>query len=170
MNHSIKAVVLLLTLATFPITNAIEAEERPMTPAEIEAEIWSKEFAIFEGRGRGDLSNYVDVISGGYLGWPPSSNAPVDGDVLKSMAESAAALDGEVTNIEKVGFTLMGDTALAYFLTHRTRLGKGFAEGDARNVNQFIENIHVWTFEQNEWRLVGGMARPTDGDRDTTSE
>lgn len=135
------------------------AEENEVAVTSVEDDIWAKEFAIFEGRGRGDLSNYVNVASEAYLGWPPSLQEPSNRDNLVAMAKESSALEGEVITITKKGFTHQGDTAVAYFLTHRTRLGVGFAEEDERDVDQYFENVHVWTLQDGEWFLVAGMAR-----------
>lgn len=155
----------LLALSAFIAACSSNAEVEIINDAE--SEIWAKELAIFEGRGEGDLSNYVNSASMAYLGWPPSLEKPSTRDNLVAMAAQSSALKGEVTEITKKGFTRDGDTAIVYFLTHRTRLGVGFAEEDARDVNQYFENIHVWTLEDGEWRLIAGMARkpPEDGPR-----
>lgn len=134
--------------------------------AAVEAEIWAKEIAIFEGRGRGDLSNYLGVTSDSYLGWPPVLKEPLSLDGFKASADAGIALAGEVITIEKNGFTMNGNTAAAYFTTHRTRLGDGMAPEGERGVDEYYENIHVWTLEEGEWRLIGGMARklpPAEG-------
>ncbi len=132
----------------------------------IEAEIWAKEEAIFEGRGEGDLTNYLSVTSVSYLGWPPVMEKPLGLEAFRESAADASALKGEQITIKREGFTLNGNTAAAYFTTHRTRLGDGFAPEGEREVDQYYENIHVWTLEDGEWRLIGGMARllpPAEG-------
>ncbi|MEM6682895.1 MAG: hypothetical protein AAF607_11720 [Pseudomonadota bacterium] len=128
-------------------------------PAAIEAEIWAKEAAIFEGRSRGDLSNYLSVTSKNYLGWPPVMAQPLPLDTFRQQSVDASALEGEEITFVQNGFTMNGNTAATYFTSHRTRLGKGFAEPGARVVDQYYENIHVWTLEEGEWRLISGMAR-----------
>lgn len=149
------------------LSSATAAEAEPVLDREaVEAEIWAKEFAIFEGRGRGDLSNYLGVTSDSYLGWPPVLKEPLSLDGFKASADAGIALAGEVITIEKNGFTMNGNTAAAYFTTHRTRLGDGMAPEGERDVDEYYENIHVWTLENGEWRLIGGMARklpPADG-------
>ena len=158
-----RAVRLILIGAVAFIVSIITAQyamsEEMSEDEKIEAEIWAKEFAIFEGRSEGDLSNYLNVTSSSYLGWPPVMKEPLGLDKFRASASESSALKGEVTNITKKGFTRQGDTAIAYFLTHRTRLGDGFAPEGEREVDQYYENIHVWTIEDGEWRLVGGMAR-----------
>ena len=135
------------------------------SPEAIEALIWEKELAIFAGRGDGDISYYIDVASDHYLGWPPVLPAPTNLDTLKASADQSIALRGEKIESTKTGFTMHGDTALMYFVNHRTRLGEGFADGDARNVDQYYENIHVWHREDGDWKLIGGFARLLDAPR-----
>lgn len=151
----------------FSMTIVQPAASEDMSEDEkIEAEIWAKEFAIFEGRGRGDLSNYLDVASEDYLGWPPVLKDPTSLEALRASADGAAALKGEVITVKKNGFTMNGNTAAAYFTTHRTRLGDGFAPEGERDVDEYFENIHVWSLEDGEWRLIAGMARrlpPAEG-------
>lgn len=124
-------------------------------------QIWAKEQAIFDGRMKGDLSAYVNAIGDDYLGWPPVLPEPLSMEKFKEDAPSGIALRGEVITMKRRGLSFSGDTALAYFSTHRTMLGEGFAEGEARKVDQRYENIHVWQLQAGDWRLIGGMARIT---------
>ena len=146
-----------LTSEESAITESVEA---------VEAHIWEKELAIFVGRGQGDISNYIGSASDSYLGWPPSLPTPTNLDALKDSAKQAVALLGEVSSLTRKGFTLEGDTALMYFLNHRTRLGDGMAEEGEREVNEYYENLHVWNREDGEWKLIGGFARRVDAPRD----
>lgn len=134
-----------------------------MSDAAIAEFIWAKEMAIFDGRSDGNIAPYLDSTSAVYLGWPPGFKEPLPLGDFKAGADMAKGLKGEVTDVRKMGFTLNGNTALTYFLTHRTRLGEGMAEPQNRDVDQWYENIHVWTYEAEAWRLIGGMARPVDG-------
>lgn len=130
----------------------------------VEADIWEKEAAIFEGRSRGDLSNYLNVTSSEYLGWPPVLDQPLSLDGFRSeenMGQSMA-LRGEAVTFERNGFTMTDNTAITYFTSHRTRMGEGMAVDGSREVDEFYENIHTWTLEDGEWRLIGGMARRLD--------
>ncbi|MFK8053427.1 MAG: hypothetical protein AB8F65_10685 [Woeseiaceae bacterium] len=136
------------------------------TQAEDAADIWAKELAIFEGRGQGDITNYINSASDHYLGWPPVLPEPTTLDTLKATADRAVALSGEVSNLTQKGFTRHGGTALMYFLNHRTRLGDGMAAEGERDVNQYYENVHVWNKENGEWKLIGGFARTIDKPRD----
>lgn len=156
----LKHVLILFTLLAGSTMSV--AQEEPMSAEEeaIKALIWEREMAIFEGRSKGDISNYLNATSSVYLGWPPGFAEPLPLGDFKAGAGMTVALNGEVTNVSKMGFTLNGNTALTYFKTHRTRLGEGMAEPQDRDVDQWYENIHVWTLETGDWRLIGGMARP----------
>lgn len=153
---------LLGCLLTGMLAATVSASEADWSRETIERVIWEREMAIFEGRSRGDISNYLGVTSSAYLGWPPGFPEPLPLADFKAGADMASGLAGEVTAVEKTGFTHFGQTVLTYFLTHRTRLGEGMAAAGERDVDQYYENIHVWTLEQDVWRLIGGMARPVE--------
>ena len=159
-----RTILTLLTLATVALSSMARAEEASSVSdaAAIEALIWEREMAIFVGRSAGDISNYLNATSAHYLGWPPSFAEPLPLGDFKAGADATKGLKGEVTEVRRTGFTLNGNTALTYFKTHRTRLGEGMAAPEARDVDQYYENIHVWTLENGDWRLIGGMARPVD--------
>lgn len=134
--------------------------------AAVEEQIWAMEAAIFEGRGQGDLSNYLNVTSSRYLGWPPVMAKPLGLEKFRESAADASALKGERITFVRNGFTMQGNTAVTYFTSHRTRLGDGFAPEGKREVDEYYENTHIWNFENGEWRLIGGMARklpPAEG-------
>lgn len=147
--------------------NTAAGEETPMialdtrSRAVIEEELWAIEASIFEGRGRGDLSNYLNAASAKYLGWPPVLPRPLSLEGFKSPEnmEGAIALRGEKITFVRNGFTMNETTAVTYFTSHRTMLGEGFAVDGVREVNEYYENTHIWTYEDSKWRLIGGMAR-----------
>ena len=65
------------------------------------------------------------------------------------------------------------DNILNYspWLIDRGEGPEAFDVDGSRDVNQWYENIHVWTLEDGDWRLIGGMARPvsppdSDGEAD----
>jgi hypothetical protein len=156
----------LLLAALASATPAQPAAESTMSAsampsrAESESAIWAMEQAILTGRENGDLGPYLGAIGSNYLGWPPVLSAPLSGEGLKRDSVNEGALKGEVISMEKRGFNLSETTALAYFVTHRTRLGVGFADKDGnRDVDQRYENLHVWSWNGSAWKLVGGMAR-----------
>ncbi|MEM8984999.1 MAG: hypothetical protein AAGC71_18460 [Pseudomonadota bacterium] len=170
-SSSLRGTVLAIALLTGVSACAPDAtapEERATSPsvAAVEALIWEKELAIFAGRGNGTIEPYLNSASDAYLGWPPVLPAPTNLDALKASADAAVALQGEVSNLSRKGFSLTGDTALMYFLNHRTRLGDGMADEGERAVDEYYENIHVWQRQNNDWQLIGGFARRMAGPRE----
>ena len=151
----------IIALSTLSILAApLAAQTAAPDAASAEATIFGIEQAILTGRGKGDLSPYLNAIGPKYLGWPPTMAEPLSMEGFKRDAVNESALNGETTTMEKHGFTMANGTALAYFSTHRTMLGVGFADKDGnRIVDQRYENIHVWSWDGTRWTLVGGMAR-----------
>ncbi|MEL7297121.1 MAG: hypothetical protein AAGJ86_05630 [Pseudomonadota bacterium] len=160
---------LMISCATLFMSGCGAGSSEPVPESQAVANdariIWEKELTIFERRGQGDISFYIDSASDDYLGWPPVLPAPSSLDGLKASADRAIALSGEVSNLTQKGFTSNGSTALMYFVNHRTRLGDGMAPEGERDVDQYYENLHVWTRQDSEWRLIGGFARTVDGPR-----
>jgi hypothetical protein len=50
-------------------------------------------------------------------------------------------------------FTLHGDTAVIYYLNHRTM------RPDGAPTDEKFENIHVWVRAGDDWQIVGAMSR-----------
>jgi len=115
--------------------------------------IWAKEQAIYADRANGGLKYYIANTSAQYLGWPPNSPKPLAQTGLKTDSKAMEGLTKEKLTMEFMDFTLSGDTAIIYYLNHRTSRPDGTA------VDEKYENIHVWTREAGEWKLMGGMAR-----------
>jgi ketosteroid isomerase-like protein len=59
----------------------------------------------------------------------------------------------EKLTMELMDFTLHGDTAVIYYLNHRTMRPDGTA------VDEKFENIHVWVRDGADWKIVGAMSR-----------
>jgi hypothetical protein len=97
-----------------------------------EEPIWAMGFAICQDRGRGDPSPCLDAIAPHCLGWPPVMAEPLAHSKFKTDAVSQAALMGEAPAARLRGLSVNRDTALCCFSTHRTLLGEGLAQGDAR--------------------------------------
>jgi ketosteroid isomerase-like protein len=115
--------------------------------------IWAKEQAIYAGRARGDLTPYMTSAAPEYLGWPPYSPKPYGVQGIQSNEKSWAGLSQEKLTMEFKDFTLHGDTALIYYLNHRTALP------DGTPVDQKWEIIHVWVRDHGQWTILGGMQR-----------
>lgn len=128
----------------------------PASRAEVQAEIWAKEQAIYAGRGRGDLGPYIESVAPDFLSWPPQAPAPVDLAALKASAPSVAG-GKEHLSMSFVALSLYGDTAVIYYRTHMTQ------RADGTPVDQSYEVTHTWVSTADGWRLFGGMARPAAG-------
>jgi hypothetical protein len=115
--------------------------------------IWAKEQKIYANRANGNLEYYIQNTSPNYVGWPPSAARPVALTGLKQDSKRMVGLTKEKLTMELTDFTLSGDTAVIYYLNHRT------VRPDGTAVDEKFENIHVWTKEGEDWRLVGAMSR-----------
>ncbi|MEX2495089.1 MAG: hypothetical protein WD448_03315 [Woeseia sp.] len=124
----------------------------------VEDIIWSHEIAIYEGRGEGSLENYLRVAHEDFAGWPPHWSTPSDYNSMEAQNDAAQSLRGEKVDLLKKQIVVTGDIALAYYSTHRTRLGGGEV------VDQHFDVLHVWGVYDGEWKLIGGMAREVSGE------
>lgn len=120
--------------------------------------IWSHELEIYKRRGEGSLDKYLSVAHREFLGWPPQWSEPSDYSGMQAWDADAEELKGEKVELFKKKFTMVGDAALIYYATRRTSLGGGEA------VDQHFDVIHVWYRVQDDWKLIGGMARRVSGD------
>jgi hypothetical protein len=120
--------------------------------AAIQAQIWSKEQAIYAGRGRGDLEPYITNTSKLYVSWPPTVAAPMNYAQL-NMSKPKPGYDHEQLTMTLMDFALSGDTAIIYYRTHMTMRADGTPTDLTYNVT------HTWTREDGVWRVLGGMAR-----------
>jgi hypothetical protein len=143
------------TLAVLAVT-LCAAPALAQSAAEIEKvkeEIWAKERAIYEGRAKGGLTFYLENTAPTYLGWPPSAARPMALPGLRQDAQRLAGQNKEKLTMELTGFTMQGDTAVIYYLNHRTM------RPDGSTTDEKFENIHVWTRIGSDWRLIGAMSR-----------
>jgi len=115
--------------------------------------IWSKELSIYTGRGTGSLDFYIDNASPRYLGWPPTSASPFPLSQLRREGDQIRRRNREKIVSTFKGFTLSGTTAVIYYVNHRTMMA------DGTPVDQTYDNIHVWTYEDSSWKVIGGMSR-----------
>jgi ketosteroid isomerase-like protein len=147
------ASVALLGFAALHPAFAQSAEEK----AKVEALLWEKEQNIYLGRAAGGLDYYLSQISENYVGWPPGQAVPADASRLRENAKRMTGNNQEKLTMEKTGFTMEGDTAVIYYRTHRTM------RPDGKAVNEQFENIHVYTRRDEDWKLIGALARPMPG-------
>jgi hypothetical protein len=115
--------------------------------------LWARELEIYAARGRGDLSQYENAITGSYLAWPPQHESPIDAAAFARDVREFAGNGAELLTMTLTGFTADGDSAILYYTTHRTRLPGG------QPVDQRFEVVHIWLNRDSGWRLFGGMAR-----------
>lgn len=120
--------------------------------------IWAKELAIYAGRAKGDLTPYTSNASPDYLGWPPTAKHPMDNSQLKADGRKMAGENHEKITTEFEGFTLHGNTAVIYYLNHRTM------KPDGAPVDESFENIHVWVRDGADWKVLGAMSRHQPGE------
>ncbi len=114
--------------------------------------LWQKELKIYEGRAHGNLDFYLANTSPNFLAWPPISDRPIGNEGLKKTVVRVAA-GHEVIKSEVTGFTKDGDTAIIYYLNHRTM------KADGTPVDESFANIHVWIKRNAQWVLLGGLSR-----------
>lgn len=115
--------------------------------------IWELEQTIYERRAVGDIQFYLDNSNSNYLGWPFGQEVPISLDGLRDYASKDLFKPGEKIDVTLDGLTVEGDTAVAYFSTHRTRRPGGEAANDK------FQNIHVWTRVDDKWTLIGSFSR-----------
>ncbi len=138
--------------AAAPVTAPLIMGDDPRTEA-VKNEIWAKELSIYAGRGQGKLDFYIDNTSSQYLSWPPTVPAPMPLGTLKRDNAAMSGHEKEKIETQFKGFTLSGETAVIYYVNHRTM------KADGTPVNQYFENIHVWVHEKGAWKVLGGMSR-----------
>jgi ketosteroid isomerase-like protein len=153
-----RAVLAGLFVSALIATSAGAEDAAGKTPADKMAEakaiIFAKEQKIYGDRATGSMAYYAASTSPNYLGWPPTAAKPFPRQDLSS---NNAGIKGSKEKIDTqlVDFTMDGDTALIYYSNHRT------ARGDGTPVDEKFSNIHVWVKRDGDWKLLGGMARPT---------
>ena len=125
----------------------------PMSAEAARDAIWAKELAVYEGRGRGDISIYVSNTAEGYSAWPPFSPVPYGRETLQANGGGTNGGTEEKLAMELVSFTLNGESAIIYYKTHMTRAA------DGTPVDYRYEVTHTWVLEDGNWKVLGGMAR-----------
>lgn len=124
------------------------------------AEIWAKELKIYEMRRGGDMGFYLSLANPGYMAWPAPADVPLSFERLSKLVGDGQIMEaGERIAVAKKGMSFDGDTALAFFETHRTQRAGG------EKVDERFENIHVWVKREDGWRLIANMSRSVVEDR-----
>ncbi len=156
--------VFAVTFATAILMTQEGAADSLAVPPERQAdanEIWSKELGIFERRATGDMGYYLSLANPGYMAWPAPIAAPLSyQDLSRQIGDGQIMQAGEKISVTKKGLSFDGDTALAFFETHRTQRAGGAP------VDERFENIHVWVKRNDEWRLIANMSRAVIEDRE----
>ena len=161
-NHvSHAAAYLVLAFCALTSFERASAEEHGVSffvPADRIADaeqIWAQELKIFEQRAGGDMGYYLSLANPGYMAWPAPAENPLSYETLSSqIGDGRLFAPGERISVTKKGMSFDGDTALAFFETHRTRRAGG------EEVDERFENIHVWVKRNTGWRLIANMSRP----------
>ena len=143
------AVVALILLGFGTSAFAQTADEK----VKVRDAIWAKEQQIYGNRANGNLEYYIQNTSANYVGWPPSAPKPMAVVALKEDSKKLAGQTKEKLTMHLTDFTMSGNTAVIYYENHRT------VKPDGSAVDETFENIHVWTREGTEWKLVGAMSR-----------
>jgi hypothetical protein len=116
-------------------------------------EIWAKEKAIYAGRAKGDTSYYYENSSVDFLAWVYGTPKPFRRDSLAASRATMRTQDKEQLTNEFKDFSLHGDTAIIYYVNHRTM------KPDGTPVDQYFDNIHVWVREGGTWKVLASMSR-----------
>jgi ketosteroid isomerase-like protein len=139
--------VLFLLLAAPQVGFAQSAD----AVAKAKAEIWAKEKAIYAGRANGSVQYYFDNTSPDYLAWVYGTPKPFRRDVMSGKGQKMK--DKEKIDTQFSDFSLHGDTAIIYYVNHRTMTP------DGTPVDQVFDNIHVWVRDGSDWKVLASMSR-----------
>lgn len=158
------AVFVLLSLPHASVSTAKDATMQEIEQAK--EEIWVLEQEIYSARSQGDLGPYFDNAATGYLAPLPTRGwAPLGAEAFERARNSLKGLDGEKLSMEFKGFTLRGDTAVIYYINHRTALPTGEA------VNQWYEVMHIWVRDgDSSWKLLASMPREIEDQSKVATE
>lgn len=159
---TIVALVSVLVLTGFGQRALAEEASFNVPPdrAEDAEKIWAQELHIYEMRRGGDMGYYLSLANPGYMAWPAPAEVPLSYKQLSAQIGDGQLMEaGERIAVTKKGLSFDGDTALAFFETHRTQRAGGQA------VDERFENIHVWVKRDEDWRLIANMSRAVDPNR-----
>lgn len=120
-------------------------------------EIWEIEKSIYASRAAGDFQPYIDGASDYYIAPRPTGGWLPGKDGLKQVGARLRGNSQEKLAMNLKAFTLHGDTAVIYYLNHRTMRPEGEV------VDEWYEVIHVWVREGEGWQLLASMPRQAVG-------
>ncbi|MSO73163.1 MAG: nuclear transport factor 2 family protein [Rhodospirillaceae bacterium] len=142
-------------LAILPLSVALSSVSFAQTADEVakaKDEIWAKEKAIYAQRQTGG-DYYFNNSAQGYLAWVYGAPKPFRRENLRPKGPPRAVPTKEAIANEFSDFSLQGDTAIIYYVNHRTMLA------DGTPVDQLFDNIHVWVREGGDWKVIASMSR-----------
>ncbi len=125
--------------------------ETPEQVAKIKDQIWAKELQIYAGRAKGSVAYYRDNASPDFLAWTYGTPKPFRIDNFDRAAKTLQDHE-KIENVFK-DFSLHGDTAIIYYVNHRTVMP------DGTPVDQSFDNIHVWVRDGSDWKVLASMSR-----------
>lgn len=156
MNRLFNSLIICSALLTAPLVVGAQVNSQQEIE-EAKEEIWALEQAVYDQRGQGNLQPYIDRASNNYIG-PHSRGGWTPGK--ETLHRNAARLSGnsqEKIDMNLKSFTLHGDTAVIYYINHRT------IRPDGEEVDEWYEIMHIWVRDQSEWTLLASMPRELIG-------
>ncbi len=144
---------IVAVLALLCIAGPVLAET-PEQIAKIKDQIWAKELQIYAGRAKGSVTYYRDNASPDFLAWTYGTPKPFRVDNF-NLAGKKMEDHEKIENVFK-DISVHGDTVILYYVNHRTMMPDGTA------VDQTFDNIHVWTRDGNDWKVLASMSRLND--------
>jgi len=138
--------------------SAVAAQQHtPEQVATAKEEIWALEQSIYASRGEGNFQPYIDGASPNFIAPFPSGGWEPGKDGLRRTGAGIKGNSREKLDMNFKAFTLHGDTAVIYYLNHRTVRPEGEA------VDEWYEVIHVWVRDGAGWRILASMPRQAVG-------
>lgn len=140
----------------FMLMFAVPASAQQPKPEQIAAakeEIWAIEKSIYASRSQGKFQLYIDGASPNFLAPFPTGGWESGRDGLRRTGNSLAGNSREKIAMNFKAFTLQGDTAVLYYLNHRTVRPNG------EPVDEWYEVMHVWVRKGEGWQILASMPR-----------
>lgn len=155
---SIRNSIIFTALTCFMFGSAVQAQMHSVEEIEqAKTEIWALEQSIYASRGDGNFQPYIDGASDAYIAPRPSGGWTPGKDGLKRTGDRLKGNSQEKLAMNFKAFTLHGDTAVIYYLNHRSMRPEG------EIVDEWYEVIHVWVREGEGWELLASMPRQAVG-------
>lgn len=117
------------------------------------SKIWALEQSIYASRGQGDFAPYINGASDYYIAPFPTAGWSPGKDGLRQTGAGLKGNSQEKLDMNLKAFTLDGDTAVIYYLNHRTVRPAGEV------VDEWYEVMHVWLRDGDGWKILASMPR-----------